>query len=136
LRNGTILKTPPTFLRVVGYLLLSLAAILFWTFRSLPSFIVFSAVVTLVLVSLIQNSLAKLGLSRWNPRLCHFHPNKLGKNVPHNFPVHIGQAEVAAAVSIRQPFMIDSHEMQNRRVQIVDVNLFCTACQPKSSVAP
>ena len=37
-------------------------------------------------------------------------------------PSHIGQAKVPARIPIRQPFVIQSEQMQDRRVQIVHVD--------------
>ena len=50
--------------------------------------------------------------------------------------VDVGQAEVAAAGAKRQPLVIEAEEVQDRRVQIVHVQTFSTACMPSSSVAP
>jgi hypothetical protein len=41
----------------------------------------------------------------------------------HQFPVHIRQPEIAASVPISEPFMIQPEQVQNRRVQIVEVYL-------------
>mgnify|MGYP000169805405 CR=1 FL=1 len=35
--------------------------------------------------------------------------------------VHVGQAEVAAGVAVGEPFVVEAQQMQNRRVQVVDV---------------
>ena len=37
-------------------------------------------------------------------------------------PVHIRQSELASLESVRQPFVIDPEQMQNRRLEIVNVN--------------
>ena len=37
--------------------------------------------------------------------------------------VNIGQAEVAARVSIREPLVVEPEQMKDRGVQVVDVNL-------------
>ena len=39
-----------------------------------------------------------------------------------DFTVHISQAEVASAVPKGQFFVVDSHQVQQRRVEIVDVH--------------
>ena len=44
------------------------------------------------------------------------------QNLAHHFPRHIGQAEIAAAEAERKTFMIDAEAMQDRRVQVVDVD--------------
>ena len=36
----------------------------------------------------------------------------------------ICQAEIAPAISEREPLMVETHQMQNRGVQVVNVNLF------------
>ena len=36
--------------------------------------------------------------------------------------MHIGQAKITTTVTIRQLLVIDAHQVQNRRVQIMDVN--------------
>src|SRR6266404_6213877 len=40
-----------------------------------------------------------------------------------DFPVHIGKAEIAALEAIGQPGMVQPEQMQDRGVEIVDVNL-------------
>ena len=37
-------------------------------------------------------------------------------------PVDVGQAEVAAAVAVRQLLVVEAHQVQDRRVQVVDVD--------------
>ena len=37
--------------------------------------------------------------------------------------VHVGQAEVAAGVAVGQPLVIEAQQVQDRRVQVVDVDL-------------
>ena len=39
-----------------------------------------------------------------------------------DFTVHISQAKVASAIPEGQFFVVDSHQMQQRRVEIVDVH--------------
>ena len=41
----------------------------------------------------------------------------------------IGQAEVPAAVAVGELLVVETHELKDRRVQIVDVNLLSTALQ-------
>ena len=36
--------------------------------------------------------------------------------------MHIGQAKITAGVTIRQLFMVEPHQVQNRRVKIVHVH--------------
>ena len=47
--------------------------------------------------------------------------------------VHVGQAEVASAVSEGQFFVVDSHQVQQRCVQIVDMH-FLFFCVPAEVV--
>ena len=44
------------------------------------------------------------------------------QNLLHHLPVHIGQAVIAAAEAEGQAFMIQSHEVQDRGVQVMDVD--------------
>ena len=37
-------------------------------------------------------------------------------------PVHVGQAEVAALVAVGQPLVIEAEQVQDRRLQVVDVD--------------
>ena len=48
----------------------------------------------------------------------------------------IGQAEIAALETIGQLGVIEAQQVQQRRVQIVDVDLSFTALKPNSSVSP
>ena len=55
----------------------------------------------------------------------------------HDFAEIIGEPEIPAVVTIRQPGVIEAQQVQDRRVQIVDVHFdLCTAFAPNSSVAP
>src|SRR5690349_2536570 len=44
------------------------------------------------------------------------------KDVPHHKPMDIRQAEITPAVAIGQPFMIEPHQVQDRGMQIMDMN--------------
>ena len=46
----------------------------------------------------------------------------LGEDVVDDVSVDVGQAEVSALVSVGHSFVVDSQLIQNRRVQIVDVD--------------
>ena len=48
---------------------------------------------------------------------------------------HVGQAEVAAAVAVGQPLVIEAHQVQDRGVQVVDVHavLDGAACRTRRS---
>ena len=45
-----------------------------------------------------------------------------GDNVTHDVTVYVGQAEVSTRVSIGQLLMVEAHEVQDRGVQIVNVD--------------
>ena len=49
-------------------------------------------------------------------------PYRLGEDFPHHFARHIGEPEIAAVEAVRQPFVIDPQEMQDRGVEIIDRN--------------
>lgn len=44
------------------------------------------------------------------------------QDLPYHIPMHIGQPIVPPAEAKRQAFVIESHEMQDRGVQVVDVD--------------
>ena len=39
-----------------------------------------------------------------------------------NVAVHVGQTEVSSAVAVGQPFMVQSHQVENGRMQVMDVD--------------
>jgi hypothetical protein len=45
-----------------------------------------------------------------------------GENIANDPAVDIGQAEVAARVAVGEPGVVQPHQMQDRRVQVVHVN--------------
>jgi len=45
-----------------------------------------------------------------------------GENVVHYVSVDVGQSEVAALMTVGHPFMIDAELIQDRRVQVVNVD--------------
>ena len=47
-------------------------------------------------------------------------PTDSGQNLLNNFASHIRQTEISAIVEIGQPGVIQSEQMKNRRVKIVD----------------
>jgi len=47
------------------------------------------------------------------------HRGRVGQDIPHNGAVHVGQPEVAAGMPPRQPFMVQSQQMQHGGVQIM-----------------
>ena len=62
------------------------------------------------------------------PRPRRANPPGLTQYLGHDIAIDVGQAKVPAGVSIHQPGMIDTHEMQDRRVVIVDVNGIFRRC--------
>ena len=48
---------------------------------------------------------------------------RLRENRFHHPPVNIGQAKIPAGVPVCELFVVESEQMQQRRVQIVDVNV-------------
>src|SRR6185295_17880131 len=44
------------------------------------------------------------------------------QHLRHDFARHVGQAEVAALITVGEMFVIEAEEMKNRRVEIVDVD--------------
>ena len=45
-----------------------------------------------------------------------------GEDAPDHFAGDIGEAEAAAVVGVGQPLVIDPEQVQDRRVQVVDVD--------------
>ncbi len=52
----------------------------------------------------------------------------LSQDLTHDVAMHVGQAEIAAAVAIRQPLVVEAHEVQNGGVQVVDVDAVLDGC--------
>ena len=50
-------------------------------------------------------------------------PVRSRDDVVNDFPVHVGQPEVAALVAIRQAFVVEPHQVQDRGMQIVEMDL-------------
>ena len=46
-----------------------------------------------------------------------------GNQFVHNFTVHVGEAKIPAGVAVGQPGVIKTEQMQDRGVQVVDVDL-------------
>lgn len=46
----------------------------------------------------------------------------LGVDLPDHMPFYVGQPEITACVAIGQAFMIQAHEIQNRRVKVMDMD--------------
>ena len=49
----------------------------------------------------------------------------------HLFPVHVGQPVIAPAVAVRQLFVVEPHQVQNGRVQVVYVDTILDRGQPE-----
>ena len=47
---------------------------------------------------------------------------RLTKDVGNNFAMHVSKTKTPTLIAEREPFMIDAHQVQNRRVQVVDVD--------------
>src|SRR5436309_6523027 len=47
----------------------------------------------------------------------------LGEDLLHHPPVNVGQPKIPAGVPVSELFVVKAEQMQERRVQIVDVNL-------------
>jgi hypothetical protein len=45
------------------------------------------------------------------------------QQVPHNLPVNIGEAEVAAGVAIGEPLVVEAEQVEDRGVEVVDMDL-------------
>ena len=53
---------------------------------------------------------------------CRSMPTGSGQNLTHHPPVHVSQPEVAAAVAVGEAFVVQAHQVQNRGVQVMDVD--------------
>ena len=54
-----------------------------------------------------------------------------GDDFTDHFPMHVRQSIVATAVTIRESFVIESHQMKNGRVQIMDMHTVFHSRQTK-----
>ena len=45
-----------------------------------------------------------------------------GEDLANDLAVYVGQPEVAAGVAVDQPGVVDAHQVQDRRVVVVDVH--------------
>ena len=48
-----------------------------------------------------------------------------------DFAVNIGQAEVSAAIAIRETFMVEAKKMKSRGMQIMNVRAFLDRSEPE-----
>ena len=62
---------------------------------------------------------------------CRFAGFCSGQHTGHNLPVHIGQTKIAALKSERQFLVVQSQQMQNGRVDIVDVTAVFHGIEPE-----
>ena len=63
-------------------------------------------------------------MSGFNIRIAYRDSDKrLSDDPVDHFPVNIGQPEIPARIAIRQPLVIEAQQMQDGRVQVVEVNL-------------
>ena len=46
----------------------------------------------------------------------------LGEQVAHQVPVYVGEAEIAALVTVSQTLVVDSRQVQDGGVQVMDVH--------------
>ena len=74
---------------------------------------------------LVQSAADSPG-SSWAEQLCHeqqhlAHTFSLAQHLLNHFPMHVGQPAVDAVVAESQSFMINSQQVQDRRVQIVAI---------------
>src|SRR5207244_4346915 len=61
-------------------------------------------------------SMANPTTNRANPKA----RDMLRHDLPHHAPVHVGQAEIAAGVTVREALVVEAEQPQDRGVQIVD----------------
>lgn len=54
-----------------------------------------------------------------------------GDNFTDHFPMHVRQSIVATTVTIRESFVVESHQMKNGRVQIMDMHTVFHSRQTK-----
>ena len=72
--------------------------------------------------------------ARWKTGLARF---RSGEQFLDDPSVDVGQAEVAAGVAVGELLVVEAQQMQDRGVEVVDVDLVgWTAAKPSSSVAP
>ena len=57
-------------------------------------------------------------------------PNS-GDDTLHDLASHVGEPEIAAAVAIRQPHVVQPHKMQHGRMEIMDVNGILHRLEPE-----
>src|SRR5262245_47223148 len=58
-------------------------------------------------------------------------PHSSRENPLHHLPMHVSEAEVAAAVAERQFLVVDAHQVQDGGVQVVDVDPVLDGVHPQ-----
>lgn len=61
---------------------------------------------------------------------------ELGKNIADHLTVDVGQTEITPGVAVGETLVVESEQVQEGGVQVMNVVGFSTALKPKSSVAP
>ena len=56
--------------------------------------------------------------------MCPIIPANSRQHVLHHLAVHVGQAEVAALEAVGQLLVVEAQQVQDRRLQVVDVDRF------------
>ena len=64
-----------------------------------------------------------MGWRHWVPRNQAGRLGQLRQYLLHHAAAHVGQAVVAAGVAVGQPLVVEAQQVQDRRVQVVDVDL-------------
>jgi len=70
-----------------------------------------------------QRANSPLQLARWQTGWQRCCPRRSGEELLDEPAVDVGQAKVAALEAIRQPLVVEAEQVQQRRVQVVDVDL-------------
>src|ERR1043166_5052057 len=50
------------------------------------------------------------------------HPSRSGEHVLHDAAGDVGQAEAATQMTVRQALVVEAHEVEDRRVEVMDVD--------------
>src|SRR5690606_15788691 len=64
----------------------------------------------------------QLSVNYQSPRTLAKSGYDLGNDIVDHAAGDVGQAEISAAVAVGEPLVVDAQQVQNRRVQVVDVN--------------
>jgi len=60
----------------------------------------------------------------------------LSQNSLNDFSMDIRETEVATAVTEGKPLMVQAHQVENGRMEVVDMDAIFDRLKPNSSVAP